>query len=90
MDGMAEDSPLQVLLNVMRIQMAEQQYDKAVAAAKIAAPYVHGRAPLARPGGNLAGVFDDELDQVEWGICDEAGGGGSGAAVAAYRPDEPG
>jgi len=60
---MTELSPLFVLLHVMRERWAKGDVDGAVALAKLAAPYLHGKAPVARPVGDLAEVPDDELEQ---------------------------
>jgi hypothetical protein len=70
---MVEPSPLHVLLAVMRRKWRDGDEDGAVALAKAAAPYVHPRAPAARPAPDLAQVSDDELDELD-------GGGGAGAA----------
>lgn len=59
---MAEVLPLYVLLTVMRQRWEEKDYDGAVALAKLAAPYMHGRVMAARPLGDLAEVPDDELE----------------------------
>ena len=61
-DGMAELSPLFVLLTVMRQRWDTGDFGGAVALAKLAAPYMHGRAATARPPGDLAEVLDEELD----------------------------
>ena len=63
---MAEVSPLTVLLTVMRQRWEVDDHDGAVALARLAAPYLHGRAGMSRPSGELAGVPDDELD--EWSV----------------------
>lgn len=70
---MAEVLPLFVLLTVMRERWKDGDTDGAVALAKLAAPYMHGRAATARPLGDLAEVPDDELEA--W-----FGFGGAGAA----------
>ena len=70
---MVEPSPLHVLLFAMRRKWRDGDEEGAVALAKAAAPYVHPRAPAARPGPDLAQVSDDELDEL-------GGGGGAGAA----------
>ena len=80
-DGMTELSPLYVLLTVMRQRWEAKDLDGAVALAKVAAPYLHGRAAVSRPAGDLAGVTDDELEH--WG-------GGEGAAAAPAGSEEPG
>lgn len=79
---MAELSPLYVLLTVMRQRWEAGDLEGAVALAKIAAPYMHGRAALARPLGALAGVSDEELDGWD--------GGAGGAGIAGEDPGEPG
>ena len=56
-------SPLELLLKAMRRKWDEEDVDGAVALAKAAAPYLHGRAPSGRAPGDLAGVPDDELDR---------------------------
>ena len=58
---MAEVLPLFVLLDVMRRRWNEKDYAGAVALARLAAPYVHGRAASVRPLGDLAEMPDDEL-----------------------------
>ena len=73
---MAELSPLSVLLTVMRDRWEAGDRDGAVALARLAAPYMHGRAATALPAGELAGVPDEELDS--WA----AGCGGEEAADA--------
>ena len=71
---MADVSPLHVLLTVMRQRWLGKDYGGAVALAKLAAPYMHGRAATARLPGGLAEVPDEELDA--WS-CD----GGTPAAA---------
>lgn len=70
---MVEPSPLHVMLTVMRRKWRDGDEDGAVALAKAVAPYVHPRAPTARPSIDLSQVSDDELDEL-------GGGGGAGAA----------
>lgn len=70
---MVEPSPLHVLLCVMRRKWRDGDEDGAVALAKAAAPYVHPRAPAARPIPDLSQVSDDELDEL-------GAPGGAGAA----------
>ena len=65
---MTELSPLHVLLSVMKRRWDTGDVEGAVALAKVAAPYLHGRAPSARPGGDIAGVPDDELDRYGLGF----------------------
>ncbi len=72
---MAELSPLFILLTVMRQRWEADDRDGAAALARVAAPYLHGRAAVTRPMGELAGVPDEELD--EW-----SGGGGAAAEGA--------
>ncbi len=62
---MSELTPLGVLLHMMRKKWKDEDYDGAVALAKIAAPYLHGRVPASRPRGDLAGATDAELDEFE-------------------------
>jgi hypothetical protein len=77
---MKEPTPLHVLLLVMRQKWREGDVDGAVALAKIAAPYLHGKVPAARPAADLAGVSDDELDRFD---------NSSGAGSAGEDPGEP-
>jgi len=70
---MVEPSPLLVMLTVMRRKWRDGDEEGAVALAKAAAPYVHPRAPVARPSPDLSQVSDDELDELD-------GRGGAGAA----------
>ena len=79
-DGMTELTPLHVLLAVMRRRWEEKDLDGAVALAKAAAPYRHGKPPASRPGGDLAGVTDDELNER---------GCGDGAEAAAEDQTQP-
>lgn len=79
--SMTEVLPLYVLLEVMRQRWEIEDYDGAVALARIAAPYLHGKAPLARPGGDLAGVTDEELERVGRECRDEQSGRGGEAAA---------
>lgn len=71
---MAELSPLYVLLTMMRRRWEADDHEGAVALARLAAPYMHGRATPMRVAGELAGVPDEELDS--W----TAGFGGETAA----------
>ena len=75
---MAEVTPLCVLLQEMRRRWVRGDLEEAVALARWAAPYVHGRAVIVRSTGELAGVPDDELD---------AWTGGGGAAAAGENPE---
>lgn len=59
---MAEVSPLHVLLTVMRQRWGAGDKDGAVALAKVAAPYLHGRPQNVRVATSLAEMPDDELD----------------------------
>ena len=63
---MAEHSPLQVMMIVMQHRMETQDYAGAIAVARLAAPYLHGKAPLARFSTGLAGVPDDELEDYDY------------------------
>jgi hypothetical protein len=80
-DGMAELSPLYVLLAVMRQRWGAGDLDGAVALARIAAPYLHGKAPVSRPDGDLAEAPDEDLD---------AWSSGGGADSEAADQEEPG
>lgn len=80
-DGMSALTPLDILLSMMRRRWAARQFDEAVALARIAAPYLHGKAPSARPEGDLAGVPDDKLE--DWGR-------GGGAAAEGADPEAAG
>ena len=75
-------SPLEILLTVMSerwAQKGEKEAEKeAVALAKAAAPYVHGR-PGSKGVVDLAGVADGELERLA-----------GGAGAAAEGEGEPG
>lgn len=58
---MEELSPLSILLTVMRQRWKAEDVEGAVALARVAAPYMHGRAAVTRPFGDLAEVPDEEL-----------------------------
>lgn len=58
---MEEVSPLYILLTVMRRRWADEDADGAVALAKVAAPYLHGRAAAPQVAGVLSEVPDEEL-----------------------------
>ena len=92
--GMTGVLPLYVLLEVMRRRWKIGDLEGAVALAKVAAPYLHGKAPSARPEGDLAGVTDEELERVGWEAVDGGGrdgeGGGGGEAAANENTAEPG
>ena len=75
---MAEFSPLFVLLTVMQRRWESEDWEGAVALAKVAAPYLHGKAPTARFLGDVSGVPDEELDQ--W-----SGAGGTAPETASTR-----
>ena len=85
---MAEVLPLYVLLAVMRQRWDAGDLDGAVTLAKVAAPYLHGKAPLARPGGDLAGVSDEELEQA--GCGGHQLGGRRGEVIAEEDTEELG
>lgn len=68
--------PLYILLTEMNKRWSGGDFEGAVALAKIAAPYLHGRAMTAQAPLALAGATDEELD--EWGA--------GGAAAAAEDP----
>ena len=70
-------SPLDVLLSVMRERWKADDKEGAVALARLAAPYMHGRAAVARPAGELSEVPDDELDG--WSSDGGAAAAGEGA-----------
>jgi len=72
---MADPSPLYVLLTVMRQRWAANDQEAAVALARVAAPYMHGRAVTMRPAGELAGISDDELDSWAGDFGGEAAAG---------------
>ena len=55
-------SPLDILLTLMRRHWANKEEEKAVALAKVAAPFVHPRAQASRGSLGLAEASDDELD----------------------------
>ena len=78
---MAELSPLFVLLTVMRQRWVAGDLEGAVALAKVAAPYLHGRAVPMRELGALSGLSDEQLDG--WGS------GAVGEATEAPDPGEP-
>jgi hypothetical protein len=65
-DLVADDapSPLDVLLQTMRLHLQAGELDAAVAAAKAAAPYVHARAVAGRKLPALSVLGDDELDEL--------------------------
>ena len=71
---MGEKTPLDVMQSVMRQLLDKGKLSGALAAARAAAPYVHGKVPAVRVGGDLAEVPDDELGECK--------GGGAGAAAA--------
>ena len=52
---MAEPTPLCVLLRVMRERLDRRDEEGAFAAARAAAPYVHGRAAVVRAPGEAGG-----------------------------------
>ena len=75
---MAEFSPLFVLLTVMRQRWEAGDVEGAIALAKVAAPYLHGRAPTVRAPEELAELSDAEL----------GGWGGAGGAAAEEKDQE--
>ncbi len=75
-----DPTPLEILLGTMRRKWAEGDADGAVALARVAAPYLHPKAPVVPARGNLAELQDGELDE----LC-ELGADGTAAA-----PDDPG
>ena len=79
--GMTELTPLCILVTVMRRRWKAGDLDGAVALAKVAAPYLHGKPPPARLGRDIAGVPDDELEEFERS---------GGDAAAAEDPEEAG
>lgn len=63
---MAEDatSPLDVLLQAMRLRWQAGAVDEAVALAKAAAPYVHAKPTGGRGAASFGKMGDDELDEL--------------------------
>ena len=57
-------SPLSLILTIMRERYAAEDYDAAIALAKIAAPYLHPRVPAATPPTDLAAMPDADLEQL--------------------------
>ncbi len=55
-------SPLDIVLTLMRRKIAEGEQTESAALAKVAAPFLHGRAHSSRISANLAEATDDELD----------------------------
>ncbi len=77
---MGEPTPLHVLLWVMRRKWKAEDYEGAVALAKIAAPYLHGKVPASPAVNDLGRALDEQLDRFD-------GEGGAGAAGG--DQDEP-
>lgn len=63
---MGEDAPtpLDVLLQAMRLRWEEKNVDEAVALAKAAAPYVHAKPSSSRGAGSPSGLGGDRLDEL--------------------------
>ncbi len=57
-------SPLNLILEIMRERYAAQDYDGAIALAKIAAPYLHPRVSSATSPSDLATMPDADLEQL--------------------------
>ena len=70
---MNKPTPLAIILVAMHRRWAEGDEAGAVALARVAAPYVHPRAPAAKTTMDVSLVQDAELDS----LCHE---GGAGAA----------
>ena len=60
----SEITPLHILLSVMRKKWEADDWDGAVALAKVVAPYMHPKVPSAQPIFDLSGVSDEELDRI--------------------------
>ena len=58
-------SPLSILLNIMRRKFDIGDFDGAMTAARIAAPYVHSRVQAGAPGSDLATMPDADLDTLQ-------------------------
>ena len=70
---MLKPSPLTIILVAMHRRWAEGDEAGAVALARVAAPYVHPRAPAVKNNMDVSLIHDAELDA----FCHE---GGTGAA----------
>ncbi len=55
-------SPLDTVLTLMRRKVSEGEGTEAAVLAKVAAPFLHGRAHSSRISKYLAEAEDDELD----------------------------
>lgn len=55
-------SPLHIMLTLMNRHWAAGNEAEAVALAKLAAPFVHPRAPAARAPIDLSDATDEQLD----------------------------
>ncbi len=60
----ADLSPLAIILRTMRERYAAQDYEGAIALARIAAPYLHPRLPAATPPAEIAAMTDADLDAL--------------------------
>jgi hypothetical protein len=56
---LSDITPLNILLTAMREKWKAHDVDGAIALAKIAAPQMHLKAPVARPMLDVAGVSDE-------------------------------
>jgi hypothetical protein len=61
----ATPTPLAIILTTMRRKYAAGDLDRAVALARIAAPYLHPRVPAAIPAPDLAAMPDADLDALQ-------------------------
>ena len=63
---LATDSPmpLDVMLQTMRLYWREGRVEEAIALAKAAAPYLHPKPGAGRVAATLAGMEDDQLDDL--------------------------
>ena len=57
-------TPLHIILTTMRVRYAEDDFDGAIALARIAAPYLHPKVPASTPPAELAAMTDADLDAV--------------------------
>jgi len=64
-------SPLHIMLTLMNRHWAAGNEAEAVALAKLAAPFVHPRAPAARPPIDLSEASDEQLDGEHEGLDTE-------------------
>lgn len=66
--GPSTVSPLHIMLTLMNRHWAAGNEAEAVALAKLAAPFVHPRAPAARAPIDLSEASDDQLDPDHDGL----------------------